>query len=171
MSDDQPFDDAELPPSKSQRKREMAALQDLGTELVDLAAAELARIPLPDRLSEAIAQARAITSHGARRRQLQFIGKIMRDIDPAPIRAALEKIRQHSARATAELHLIERWRDRIIGEGQAALNEFSGQYPGADRQRLRQLMLNARKEQERSLPPKSSRALFRALREVIEAAD
>ena len=168
MSHDHPFDDDALPPSKSQRKREMAALQDLGAELVDLAAADLARIPLPDRLSEAIDQARAITSHGARRRQLQFIGKIMRDVDPAPIRAALEKIRQHSARATAELHLIERWRDRILSEGQAALNEFSGQYPGADRQRLRQLMLNARKEQEKSLPPKSARSLFRALREIIE---
>ncbi len=155
-------------PSKSQRKREMTALQDLGTELTALSERDLARIPLPDDLRRAIDEARAITSRGALRRQRQYIGKLMRAVDPEPIRAALDKLRQKSARAAAELHRIEQWRDRLIDEGQSALNAFSAEYPGADRQRLRQLMLNARKERERQQAPKSARALFRALREVIE---
>ncbi len=165
------YDDHEddLPPSKSQRKREMEALQELATELVKLSARDLAKIPMPAELAEAVDHARSLTSHGAMRRQRQYLGKVMRNLDPEPIKTALEQIRQTGTQATSRLHRIERWRDRIIEEGQSALNEFSAHYPGADRQRLRQLMMNSRKERERNQPPKSARSLFRALRETIEA--
>ena len=171
MSYDANHEDEDLRPSKSQLKREMNALQNLGAELVKLSAKDLAKIPLPDELAEAIDHARNINSHGAQRRQLQFIGKLMRGVDPGPIQEALDIIRQTSARAASQLHQIERWRDRIVEEGQSALNEFSGQYPQADRQQLRQLMMNARKEREKSQPPKSARSLFRCLRDIIETAE
>ncbi len=167
MSHDDYEDD--LPPSKSQRKREMNALQDLAAELVKLSARDLAKIPMPEELLEAVEHARSITSHGAMRRQRQYLGKVMRHLDPEPIKTALDRVKQRGIQSTSQLHQIERWRDRIIDEGQEALNEFSAQYPQADRQQLRQLMMNSRKEREHSKPPKSARALFRCLREVIDS--
>ncbi len=168
MHDD---DELELPKSKSQIKREMNALQDLGAEIVKLPPKDLAKIPLPDDLAEAIHHARDIRSHGALRRQMQFIGRLMRNVNPESIQQALDAIRLSGHQSTAHFHAIEQWRDRLINEGQPALDEFIGQYPQTDRQQLRQLMLNANKEAKQGKPPKSARNLFRMLREILDEAD
>lgn len=166
MHDD---DEVELPKSKSQIKREMNALQNLGKAIVQLPPKDLAKIPLPDDLAEAIHHARNIRSHGALRRQMQLIGRLMRNVNPEPIQQALDSIRLSGHQSSAHFHAIEQWRDRLINEGQAALDEFIGQHPQADRQQLRQLMLNASKEAKQDKPPKSARNLFRIIREILDS--
>lgn len=163
-------DGLELPKSKSQLKREMSALQALGKAIVELPPKDLAKIPLPDELAEAVAHARSINSHGARRRQMQFIGRLMRNVDPEPIQQALDTIRLTGQQSSARFHAVEHWRDRIVGEGQPALDEFIGQHPRADRQQLRRLMLNAQREAKQDKPPKSARSLFRLLRDILDSA-
>lgn len=157
--------DAPDKPSKSQKKREMAALQDIGTELVELGRDQLKKIALPEDLREAVRDAQRFTQHEARRRQLQYIGRLMRDIDPAPIRAALDEIKGISAAATARQHALERLRTRLL-EDEAALGDIARTHPGADLQRLRQLRRNALKEQQLNKPPRAYRELFRVLREL-----
>ncbi len=168
MHDDE---DLELPKSKSQLKREVNALQDLGAAIVKLGAKDLSKIPLPDNIANAIHEARRLNSHSALRRQMQYIGKLMRDVDPKPIQQALDAIRLCGQKSSAHFHAIEQWRDRLINEGQPALNEFIGQNPQADRQQLRQLMLNATKEAAQEKPPKSSRSLFRLLKEILDTEE
>ncbi len=168
MHDDE---DLELPKSKSQLKREVNALQDLGSAIVKLGAKDLAKIPLPDKLADAINEARRLNSHGALRRQMQYIGRLMRNIDPEPIQQALDAIRLCGQQSSARFHAVEQWRDRLISEGQPALNEFIGLNPQADRQQLRQLMLNATKEAAQQKPPKSSRNLFRLLKEILNTEE
>lgn len=155
--------------SKSQLKREANALQSLGEELVELPAAKLAKIPLPENLSDAIHEARNMKSRGAHKRQLQYIGKVMRHIDAEPIRKALDRLKDSSRQASAQLHKLEGWRDRLIEEGDSALSEFLEEQPQADRQHLRQLVRNARDERLKNKPPKSARELFRSLRELFES--
>lgn len=153
--------------SKSQLKRESHALQALGEELVELPAAKLETIPLPEELAEAVALARRIKARGGRKRQLQYIGKLMRKLDEAPIRQAMEQLNSESARETAQLHKLERWRERLLDEGDSALAELLEKYSTADRQHLRQLMRNAQREKKQNKPPKSARELFRYLRDLI----
>jgi ribosome-associated protein len=155
-------------PSKSQRKRDMDALQDIGAELVALNAQQLDSVELPENLREAVVAARAMTRHEARRRQLQYIGKLMRRVDPAPIRAKLDGWKSVSAEHTAQLHHIERWRERLIAEP-PAVSEFIATYPEADSQRLRTLIRNVAEERERGKPPKHYRALFQMIRALVEA--
>lgn len=154
--------------SRSQIKREMEALQDLGETLVTLKAEQLAAIHLSDKLRDAIIAARAITERGARRRQLQYIGKLMRDVDAEPIRQALDTLNNRGRQAAAQFHRLERWRDRLLNEGDAALSEFIEEHPAADRQRIRQLLRNAQREIQADKPPAAARALFRYLREVSD---
>jgi ribosome-associated protein len=160
-------DDSPEKPSKSQKKREMTALQALGAELVELGRDQLAKIELPEDLRDAVRDAQRFTQHEARRRQLQYIGRLMRDLDPAPISAALDEIKGVSAAATARLHALERMRTRLL-EDENALGEIARMYPGADLQHLRQLRRNALKEQEQAKPPRAYRELFRVLRELEE---
>ena len=155
-------------PSKSQRRRDMEALQDLGEELIGLPATALRDMPLPDTLREAVMLARSITAHGGRRRQLQYIGKLMREVDAAPIRAALEQRGRQSRAATQQFHQLELLRDRLLQDGDSAVDEVCARHPRAERQRLRQLLRQARKEQELQQAPKSARQLFRYLRELEE---
>lgn len=157
-------------PSKSQRKREMHALQDIGEELVELAAAQLDKLPLPDKLRDAIDQCQQIRAHEARRRQLQFIGRLLRDVDAEPLQVALEQLRQHAKLATQQHHQLERWRDRLIAEGDSALNELLQLHPTADRQQLRQLIRTAQKEAEQNKPPAAARELFRSLRDLLQGS-
>lgn len=152
-------------PSKSQIKREMEALQDMGEELVELGRDQLKKIALPDDLREAVRDWQRFTKHEARRRQMQYIGRLMRDIDPEPIRAALDEIKGVSAAATARQHALERLRTRLL-EDEAVIGEIARDWPGADLQRLRQLRRNALKEQEQQKPPRAFRELFRVLREL-----
>jgi ribosome-associated protein len=154
--------DDDLPPSKSQRKRDMTALQKMGETLVRLPAAQLSKIPLEPVLAEAITQAQKLTSHEAIRRQMQYIGKLMRFVDPEPIQAALEKIESKSKQSKAHFHLIERWRDRLIVEDDAALQAFLEAFPESGRQHLRQLVRNAKKRTS------ADTELFRYLRKMIE---
>lgn len=153
------------PPSKSQRKRDMHALQELGEKLVQLSAERLERIVLPDELREAVREARHITKHEARRRQMQFIGRLMRDADPEPIREALDALEGRSAAEVARQHRIERLRLQLL-EDEATLGTIALDHPAADLQHLRQLRRNALKEQELGKPPRAFRELFRVLREL-----
>ncbi len=155
-------------PSKSQRKRDVHALQDLGTELVELNADQLAKFDLPERLVEAITEAQRISNFEGRRRQMQFIGKLMREIEPAPIRARLDIIQGVAHESTVTQHLIERWRNRLLAE-EDALTLFAAEYPQSDLQRLRSLIASVKKDQANARPPKRYRDLFRALRDIIDA--
>jgi ribosome-associated protein len=118
-------------PSKSQLKREMTALQDLGAELVELSRERLAKIEMPERLRDALLDAQRFTKHEARRRQMQYIGKIMRDIDAAPLRAAMDEIKGLSEAANIRQHQLERLRTRLM-EDEAIFSEVASEYPGAD---------------------------------------
>lgn len=163
--DDQPLYDG---PSKSQRKRDSAALQELGAELVEMSKSKLAAIPLDDDLREAIALAQGIKAHGGRKRQILYIGKLLRGTDVEPIREAIAKLDQTDAASVAHLHRLERWRERLLTEGNEALTQLLGEYPAADSQRLRQLIRNAQQEHAAGKPPKSSRELFKYLRELLD---
>lgn len=153
--------------SKSQVKREMHALQELGSALVKLSSDQFKKLTLPEKLHDAVSEARNIHQHGALKRQLQYIGRLMREVDAAPIQAQLDVLLGNSRQATQTLHRIEQWRDQLLGEGEQALEDLLQQYPHADRQYLRQLLRNANKESQNNKPPKSARSLFRYLRELI----
>lgn len=155
-------------PSRSQRKRDVEALQKLGEEIIGLTKAQRDQLPLPDHLRAAIEDATTITAHGALKRQRQYIGKIMRDVDAEPIRTALQALREHGHASAARFQELERWRDRLIAEGDEALGEALHKFTQADRNQLRQLVRNAQKEIASGAAPKSSRALFRYLRDLNE---
>lgn len=159
-------DDGDDRPSKSQKKREMGALQNLGEELANLSRDRLKKIDLPDNLRTALLDAQGF-KHEARRRQLQYIGRLMRGIDPAPLRAILDEINGLSAAATARQHALERLRIRLL-EDENVLGEIIRQHPGADHQHLRQLRRAALKEQELAKPPRAYREIFRVLRDLEE---
>lgn len=150
-------------PSKTRLKREMEALQALGETLVSLDAARLRQLDLPERLVDAISQARGITKHEARRRQIQYVGRLMREVDPGPIRAALERWETVPQEEKARYATLERWRDRILADA-AALDAFVAEHPDADRAALARLADAARLERGRAGPPRAFRELFRALR-------
>jgi ribosome-associated protein len=126
------------PPSKTRRKAEARALQDIGADLVALPPGRLsqlaAEVALPERLVEAIREARAITAWGGRKRQLQFVGKLMREVDPEPIRRQLERWAHRRDAESARLHAFEQWRDRLIADP-AAIDLLAAEHPGLDRRR------------------------------------
>lgn len=152
--------------SKTRKKKDMLALQDLGVQLVELNEQQLASMQLPEELLDAVMEARRLTKHEARRRQMQYIGRLMRDLDAVPIRERLEQWKGQGRAHTAQLHAIERWREELLA-GDPALARFLDQHPDADSQKLRTLIRNARREQSAALPPKSYRELFRILRETM----
>src|SRR5262245_12293082 len=171
-----PVDGAsDAPPiSKTQVKREMHALLHLGEELVKLDAgrfAALAReVELPERLVEAVAEARTITAWGARKRQLQFIGKLMREQDPAPIRRRLELWAQGHDAETGRQRELERWRERLLNEADAQ-DALAGEFPRVDRSRLRSLVARAQDERSRGGPPHAYRELYRMLKALATEAE
>ena len=160
----------DAPISKTRLKKDMAALQDLGAELVALSGEQLASIELPDFLRDAVMDARRITGFEARRRQMQYVGKLMRKVDAAPIRARLESWKFPARAQVAQFKRIESWRERLILE-EGALAELLREYPRADAQHLHALIHDAQREREENRPPKSYRALFQALRAVLEERD
>ncbi|HZW26007.1 MAG TPA: ribosome biogenesis factor YjgA [Gallionella sp.] len=172
MSDRQHFQDEEdqdidLPPSKTKIKQQMHDLQALGEELVALGKDQLAQLDLPEILRDAIREMHRINKFGAQRRQLQYIGRLMRDLeDTAPIVAKLNAWKGVSQEHTVHLHLLERWRDRLL-ESDQALTELLAAHPETDVQRLRTLIRNAQKEKEAGKPPKNYREIFQVLREMI----
>lgn len=156
-----------VPPSKTRRKQAMLALQDLGTELTRLSDQQLEQVDMPEILREAVLEARRINGFEACRRQMQYIGRLMRDIDPAPIRARLDTWRSASRAQTTHLHLIERWRGRLLADD-TALDAFRNAYPEADAQRLETLIRGTHHESAAGKPPKNFRALFRELKQVLD---
>ena len=163
--------DAPEAPSKSRRKRDMLELQKLGEELLAFSDAALREMGLPEPLFEAIESARRIKAHGGRRRQLQYIGKLMRTLDTVPIRAAIASRQQQETTHTRAFHRLEGLREALIDDADAALAGVLEDYPAADRQQLRRLARQARTERENHQPPRAARALFRYLRDLQEASD
>jgi ribosome-associated protein len=166
----EPIDDDYDRPSKSQLKREMTALQALGEELLTLPADRLARLALPDTLADALREAKRLTKHEARRRQMQYIGRLMRDVDPEAIKEALDEYHGLSAAANARHHAVERLRQRLLDD-EAVLGEIAEANRSADLQQLRQLRRNAIKERDADKPPRAFRELFRVLRDMTENGD
>ncbi len=151
--------------SKTRRKQEMLELQALGAALVDLSAAHLERMALPEALAQAVREARRFASHEARRRQVQYIGRLMREVDAAPIRTQIAAVEGGSAQERARHQRLEHWRARLL-EQDGALTEFARAHATADLQKLRALIRNARKEQAEGKPPRAMRELFRVIRET-----
>jgi len=162
-----PDADAQSRPSKTQRKHEMHALQQLGVELTALDPGRLSTLALPEKLVDAITTARALSRHEARRRQMQFIGRLMRDVDPVPIREALAAWAEGPRRERERFASLERWRDRVLDEPDG-LQAFVERYPSASRDVLAPLVDEARAERARGAPPAKARLLFRELRRILE---
>ncbi len=171
---EEPVQHYAIRPNKSEIKRESAALEELGEELIALPKERLDKLDLPPALLEAVKLAQAIERHhGAFKRQRKFIAKLLRDTDAPAIRGQLERHTQQTARDTRQLHVIERWRERLLTGDDHDLNALMAEHPDADRQKLRQLIRDARKEQQAEAPPRSARLLFKYLRELMttEAED
>jgi ribosome-associated protein len=167
-ADAQPADDVQAP-SKTRLKQQAHDLQKLGMALAGLPEARLAQLGLPERLADALAQYRQTRTHEGRRRQLQYVGKLMREVDDAPLREAVAEAQLGSARETLLLHEAERWRDALLADD-AALTRWLQQHADCDAQRLRSLLRAARREA--ALPPerrnpRSHRELFQFIRPLL----
>ena len=157
-------------PSKTQRKHAMEELQSLGEALVDLPAERLKKIELSDELREAIGAAQRMTRlDEAKRRQMQYIGRLMRSADIEPLRAALADARGESASETARLHRLERLRSELLAD-EKTIQEIATLYPAIDLQHLRSLRRAALKEQQQNKPPRNFRAIFQLLKEADQAS-
>jgi ribosome-associated protein len=161
------YPEADEPPSKSARKRQMLSLQAMGESLLELNDRQLASIPIDDeRLMSAILECRKIHSNSARKRHLQYIGKLMRAIDPAPIEQALQELRHARQKSASAFHELEQLRADILAGGLGAVELAMARFPNADRQHLRQLVLQHQRESQREASSAASRKLFRYLKEL-----
>ncbi|HEY0924411.1 ribosome biogenesis factor YjgA [Rheinheimera pacifica] len=159
--------DEEEGKSKSQVKREMHELQKLGEELVSLSAAARAKVPLDDELKDALQLADKLSNkREALRRHIQFIGRLMRTRELEPIEQALAVLRNTNQAATRQFHKVEQWRDKLLADNDT-VTDFIAAYPDVDVQQLRQLIRNAKKEQEKQQPPKAFRELFQLIKPLI----
>jgi ribosome-associated protein len=164
-SEAQDTDDSEL--SKSELKRRMLALQAMGEQLVALSEQQLKQIPMPEQLADSVYRARDITKRGGRRRELQYIGKIMRSIDVTPIKMALDKLESQGIANKQQFHQLETWRERILNTKEG-VTEFIAEYPDANIQLLRQLARNYASAKNEAQKTKAYRALFKLVRETLE---
>lgn len=153
--------------SKTRRKRQMHDLQALGEALVRLPAEQLARLELPEHLRQAVVECRSMTRHEAIRRQRQYIGRLMRDIDAGPIAAQLEAMQAPSRRQTALFHRAERWRNDLVADPEAVA-AFVRDFPEADPHRLRSLAAAAAEERAAERPPRRYRELFQLINTILE---
>lgn len=158
------------PISKTKLKAEADAQQAIGKKLIDLPKDKLIKLSLPEALFDAVMEAKRLTANGAVRRQLQYLGRLMRDVDGAPIVEQLAAWEGKNTQENARFHTMERWRTRLIADP-TALAEFLTQFPHADIQQLRTLIRNAQREATAEKPPKSSRELFKLIREISEATE
>ena len=157
-------------PSKSMRKRDAASAQDLGTRLIALKESEIAALNLPESLYDAILLAKRITSRGGLARQRQYIGKLMRELDPVPIEAALSAESRLSAQDAETHKRIEAWRARLLTEGPAALDDLLEWRPEADRKALQALITKATSERiDSGSRDGASRELFRSIRSLFDS--
>lgn len=157
--------EADLPPSKTRLKAEADAQQALGVRLTELPKDKLLKLNLPEDLVTAVLETKKITANGAIRRHRQYLGRLMREIDTAPITEQLARWDGKHTAENAYFHGLERWRDRLINDANA-LSEFMALHPATDSQQLRTLIRNAQKEHAANKPPKSSREIFKLLREI-----
>ncbi|HQR49264.1 MAG TPA: ribosome biogenesis factor YjgA [Steroidobacteraceae bacterium] len=164
-------DDDEERPSRSERKRQSRDLQDLGWDLVGLPEAELAAMPLPDDVRDAVETARRITSNGALARQRLYIGKLLRRIDVEPIQEALERRGELDRQRIRREKALEEWRDRLLADEAAAWTELATRIAPDVLQQMRVLVRQARAEQSAARPPAAARQLFRRLRAALQAPD
>ena len=155
-------------PNKTQLKKDMAVLFALSEELSELSAAQLKTLELPENIHKAIFEVSGMPHKGARKRLLKFITGQLHKIDVEPILEKLSRMKNKSAHAVREHHTVERWRDKLIAGGNEALTELLNEHPNGDRQQLWQLLRNAQKEVEANKPPKSSRLLYRYLKELFK---
>lgn len=157
-------------PNKTQIKKDIALLNALGEEISNLPSAQISLLNLPEKLETAIREVAKMPHKSARKRQLKFIAQQFHKMesDVEPIFEKVAKFKNKSSHAVREHHLIEKWRDRLLREGQGALTELLDDYPHADSQHLRQLMRNAQKEFAAGKPPKSSRLIYRELKTLFE---
>jgi ribosome-associated protein len=158
----------EEPVSKSQKKRDADSLQKMGVAFINLSLTKLDSLPLTDNLRKAIIDAKSIKSHGAKRRQAQLIGKLMRAADHEAILAAYEQILEEDSAVTANFHEVELWRDKLIEDGKDALTEFIDIYQPEDVQQLRQLIKKAVDDRLKEKNSGAAKALFRYLRSTIK---
>jgi len=161
------------PPSRSEQRRQALDVLALAGQLLELDAGRLKQLPIRDELHAHIIEAGRIRSHIARKRQRAFVAKLMRDEPEGAleaIRTALDTGSETARQDAARLHRIERWRERLLAEGDAALGEFLALYPAAERQHLRQLLRQTRAERQGNKPPRAFRALFQSLRQIMEPA-
>lgn len=156
-------------PSKTRRKQEAETLQKAGEKLLALPDAKLAQLSLPTALIDAIDVAKKLNQRGALRRQRQYIGRLMRELDTSLLQQALAAMESKEADEHAFFHTVEQWRDRLLTEGMPGLEAFFDAHPEAERQRLRQLVQAARAEEAAGKPPKHRRELFREIRHVLES--
>jgi ribosome-associated protein len=154
------------PPSKSARKRQMLGLQAVGESLLSLNDNQLSQIPIDERLLSALRECRQIRSNSARKRHLQLIGKIMRNIAPAPIEQALAALHNTKQESTTAFHQLEQLREDMLAAGVEGAELAMTRFPEADRQQLRQVILQHHREVQGHKPPSASRKLFRYLKEL-----
>jgi ribosome-associated protein len=154
-------------PNKTQIKKDIAALFALGEEISALSPDQQDLLMLPEKISQAVREVSGMPHKGARKRLLKYIAGQLHLIDASPIIEKLARIKNKSAHAVREHHLAEKWRDRLIAEGNDSVTEFLDDFPSADSQQLRQLIRNAQKEISASKPPKSARLLYRYLKELL----
>ena len=155
--------------SRTQMKREVEALQQIGEKLTELSDDKLKRVPMSDELRAAIEESRRIKPRtSAMKRHLNFVGKIMRTEDAEAIQAAMAVFEAGSAQNTQIFHKLERWRDRLISDDNTALSSFIEEYPSADIQHIRQLTRNSQREAKQNKPAASAKKLFKYLRELEE---
>ena len=171
MTDNNDEDLLPLPPSKSSLKRDAHALQDFGEALLKLSKGQLARLPLDEDLAHALAEAQRMHQRGAHKRQLQFIGKLLRKLDVEPLQQAYAHLTNQYHEDVEQHHKLEKWRDRLLEEGDRALEDLLQHYPHTDRQHIRQLVRQAKKETAANKAPRSTRELFRYLRDSVIAGD
>ena len=167
MSKDEIFEDDSSRLNKSARKREVHAITDLGAKLVDMSPSQIEDLPLNDQVREAITLARKIRNkHIGFKRQIQYIGKLLRQDDPEPIFEALAERERAHLHEQQQFHALEKWRDRLMAEGDDCIQAVVDEWPHADRQHLRQLICTAHKQREQNKPPAAYRELFKYLREL-----
>jgi ribosome-associated protein len=164
-----PDDLEDLPPSKSQLKRDAEELQQLGKRMTELRPDQQAKLPIDGPLRAAVEEYARIKSNGAKRRHLQYLGKLMRTANAEAIREVVDRFDSASAAHNQLFHEMERWRERLIEGGNEELQSFIEQHPNADIQHLRQLVRNAQRERQQEQAPAQSRKLFRYIRELYEA--
>lgn len=155
--------------SRSQKKRDVEALQDIGVKLVDLKPDQLDKLPIDETLRAAVDEAKRLSARGAIRRQMQYIGKLMRNADGEAIQEAIDRFDVTKEAHNKVFHKLEKWRDRLIADDNGMLDVILTEYPHTDIQHLRQLIRNAQREIAQNKPPAGKRKLFKYLRELEES--